>query len=82
MSNRVSIEPIHGMQSGTEDSCPVCGSKCCLVDYVEATDHSIGKKYSFGIVNCGCGRILNKADLRKILPGVIFRAVFCDDILT
>lgn len=76
MSNRVSIEPIHGMQSGTEDPCPACGVKYCLVDYVEAIDHAVGKKYSFAIVNCDCGRINNKAELRKILPGAIFQAVF------
>lgn len=80
MSNRISIEPIHGIQSGTDKPCPACGAKYCLVDYVEAIDHAVGKKYSFDIVNCDCGRILNKVELRKTFPGVVFQAVFSEHI--
>lgn len=76
MSNRVSIEPIHGMQGGTENPCPACGATYCMADYVEAIDHAIGKKYLFGIISCECGRILNKMDIRKILPDIIYNKVF------
>lgn len=76
MSNRISIEHIHGMQGGSENSCIACGARYCLADYVEATDHAIGKKYLFGIVTCECGRILNKAELRKTLPEIVYDAVF------
>jgi hypothetical protein len=79
MSNRITIEPIHGMQGGTEKPCPACGVKYCLIDYAEATDHAVGKKYSFEIVNCDCGRILNKAEIRKMVPGIVFNAVFFGD---
>lgn len=77
MSNRISIEPVHGMQGGSDESCIVCGARYCIADYVEATDHAIGKKYLFGIVSCECGRILNEADLRKTLPEVV-----CDKVFT
>lgn len=76
MSNRISIEPVHGMQGGTENSCIACGARYCLTDYVEVIDHAICKKYSFEIVTCECGRILNKTELRKILPEIIYNAVF------
>lgn len=76
MSNRISIESIHGLQGGSGNSCVVCGARYCITDFVEATDHAIGKKYSFGIVTCACGRILNKVELRKILPEIIYNAVF------
>lgn len=78
MSNRISIEPIQGMQGGTDSPCPACGAKYCSGDFVEAIDHAIGKKYIFGIVSCECGRILNKVDLRKILPEIIYNKVFSD----
>ena len=77
MSNRISIEPIHGLQGDSENSCIACGARYCLVDFVEATDHAISKKYSFEIVICECGRILNKAEIRKTLPEIVYNAVFC-----
>lgn len=76
MSNRISVEPIHGMQGGTDKPCIACGKSYCLTEYVEAIDHAIGKKYQFAISTCECGRTLNKAALRKKLPGNIFNAVF------
>lgn len=76
MSHRISIEPIHGMQGGTDEPCPACGAKYCSEDYAEATDHAIGKKYIFAVISCECGRILNKLDLRKILPDIIYDKVF------
>lgn len=76
MSNRISIEPIHGMQGGSENSCVVCGARYRIADFVEATDHAICKKYSFGIVTCECGRILNRVELRKTLPEIVYNAVF------
>ncbi len=79
MSNRISIRPIHGMQGGAETPCPACGIRYCLADFVEATDHAVGKKYLFGIVNCKCGRVLNKAYLRKILPYMVYNEVFPED---
>lgn len=78
MSNRVSIEPIHGTQGGTDDPCPACGARYCMGDFIEAIDYAIGKKYLFGIVSCECGRILNKVDLRKILPDIIYMRVFAE----
>jgi hypothetical protein len=79
MSNRVSIMPIHGAHGGTETPCSECGESYCLVEYVEVTDHAVGKKYSFGIITCECNRILNKDELRNTLPDVVFQAVFPDE---
>jgi len=76
MSNRVSIEPIHGLQGGSENSCVACGAKYCMEDFIEVIDHAIGKKYLFGIVTCECGRIMNKVELRKTLPEIVYDAVF------
>jgi O-acetyl-ADP-ribose deacetylase (regulator of RNase III) len=81
MSNRVSIKMVHGAYSGMETPCSECGASYGLVDYVEATDHAIGKKYSFAIVTCECKRILNKEELRSTLPDIIFHKVFYDDQL-
>jgi hypothetical protein len=64
------------MQGGSENSCVVCGAKYRLADFVEVTDYAIGKKYPFAIVTCECGRILNDAELRKILPEMVYNVVF------
>lgn len=76
MPNRISIEHVLGKQGGSDNSCIVYGARYRLTDFVEATDHAIGKKYSFGIVTCDCRRVLNKTELRKTLPEIVYNAVF------
>lgn len=78
MSNRISIESIHGMQCASESSCVVCGAKYRMGDFVAAIDHAIGKKYLFGITSCRCGRVLNKVELRRKLPDIVYKKVFAE----
>jgi hypothetical protein len=44
MSNRISIEHILGKQGGSENSCIACGARYRITHFVDATDHTIGKK--------------------------------------
>ncbi len=76
MSNSISIVPVLGSQGGSENSCIACGARYLITHFVEATDHAIDKKYLFGIVTCDCGRLLNKTELRKTLPEIVYDAVF------
>ncbi len=76
MSNRISVEPVHGAPAAAQTLCPACGGTYSLVEYVEATDHAIGKKFSLAILTCECGLVRNRSDIGKILPNNIYKAVF------
>lgn len=76
MIDRISVEPIHGMPTGTKTPCPACGNNYCLADYVEVVDHMMDKKYSFAILTCGCGLIRNRGELSHQLPMHIYMRVF------
>jgi hypothetical protein len=78
-TNRISIKPVHGAHGGMETPCSECGESYGLVEYVEVTDHAIGKKYSFAILTCECQRILNKDELKNTLPDIVFQAVFPEE---
>lgn len=72
----LSIEPIHGIPSGTKTPCPACGSSYCLADYMEVTDRMTDNKYSFAILTCECGLVRNRGELSHQLPIDVYRAVF------
>lgn len=76
MSNRISVEPVHGAPAAAKTPCPACGGTYSLAQYAEAIDHAIGKKFPLAILTCECGLVRNRSDLGKILPANIYKAVF------
>lgn len=44
MQNRISIIPVLGSQSISENSCIACGERYRITDFIEATDHATCKK--------------------------------------
>lgn len=81
MSNRISIKPLHGAHTGMNIPCIWCGEMYGLVDWIEAEDHALGKKYILPIITCECEKILNKEELRNILPEIIFQKIFSEQLI-